>query len=65
VDHDHKTGQVRDVICRLCNMALGSARDSERTLLNLAKYLRRSQERQLQGIMCPEPRRTGSMSGSL
>lgn len=42
VDHCHRTGDRRDVICRLCNMTLGSARDSEATLLALAAYVRQA-----------------------
>jgi len=44
VDHCHETGKVRGVVCRLCNLALGGARDSESTLLNLAEYLRKSRQ---------------------
>ena len=40
IDHNHKTGKVRGIICGACNMMLGSARDSIETLLNAAEYLK-------------------------
>jgi len=40
VDHDHKTGQVRGLLCRMCNgRLLTSARDNPQTLRNAADYL--------------------------
>lgn len=39
VDHDHTTGAFRGWLCRQCNLAVGNARDSPRTLLKLADYL--------------------------
>lgn len=39
VDHCHATGKVRGLLCRGCNTALGSARDSPETLKCLARYL--------------------------
>ena len=38
VDHDHKTGKVRKVICRGCNTALGSMKENPEKLRKLAKY---------------------------
>jgi 5-methylcytosine-specific restriction endonuclease McrA len=42
VDHDHKTGKVRGMLCFLCNQALGNARDDIDVLYGLIDYLRRS-----------------------
>lgn len=39
VDHDHKTGVVRGLICEDCNVALGRFRDEKRSLLNAIRYL--------------------------
>jgi hypothetical protein len=39
VDHDHRTGRVRGVLCFNCNQALGNVRDSLRVLDQLQEYL--------------------------
>ena len=41
VDHNHKTGEVRGLLCQGCNTALGQAGDSPSTLRALADYLDR------------------------
>jgi hypothetical protein len=42
VDHDHKTGKNRELLCRLCNWVLGGAHDSidilEKSILYLKKH---------------------------
>lgn len=40
VDHDHKTGKIRGLLCHNCNNILGSANDSFEVLINAIKYLR-------------------------
>ena len=39
IDHDHKTGRVRGLLCSPCNFAIGHLRDSVELALNAAKYL--------------------------
>jgi hypothetical protein len=40
VDHDHKTGRVRALLCSLCNFAVGAIKDSPELALKMAEYLR-------------------------
>ena len=40
-DHDHKTGVFRGVLCRSCNLAIGSLRNRVDLAENAANYLRR------------------------
>lgn len=40
VDHCHKTGKVRALLCSGCNTALGSFKDDPNLLMNAIEYLR-------------------------
>ena len=42
IDHDHKTGKFRGLICRYCNLALGAVRDNIDVLWKLIEYLEKS-----------------------
>ena len=40
VDHDHKTGLIRGLLCWHCNRAIGIARDKADALARLGAYLK-------------------------
>ena len=39
VDHCHKTGKIRGLLCRNCNTSLGKFKDSPEILQNAITYL--------------------------
>lgn len=39
VDHNHKTGDIRGLLCSSCNTGLGFLKDSPEILYNAKKYL--------------------------
>lgn len=41
VDHDHKTGKIRDVLCRKCNFALGQVNDDIDYMNQLILYVKK------------------------
>lgn len=44
IDHDHKTGAVRGLLCFKCNIALGKVQDNKQILLNMIAYLEEHSE---------------------
>lgn len=42
VDHDHRTGQIRGVLCFSCNVAIGHFRDDPELMRKAIQYLERS-----------------------
>ena len=42
VDHDHKTGEVRGLLCYMCNVAVGNLEDSPERADRVAAYLRKT-----------------------
>lgn len=49
VDHDHKTGEVRGVLCATCNKTLGKFRDNPERFDKAADYLRDPPARKILG----------------
>jgi len=43
VDHNHKTGQVHELLCHLCNAMIGCAREDVAILTSAVAYLQREQ----------------------
>jgi Recombination endonuclease VII len=39
LDHDHKDGRPRSMLCRSCNLGLGNFKDSTAVLLRAYEYL--------------------------
>ena len=44
VDHCHKTGKVRDLLCNLCNLMVGVSRESTEILGSAMEYLKKHKE---------------------
>lgn len=42
VDHCHKSGKIRGLLCRHCNLLIGHAKDSVETLKNAVEYLNKN-----------------------
>lgn len=40
IDHDHKSGDIRGILCRSCNTGLGMFKDSDGLLLKALAYLK-------------------------
>lgn len=47
VDHDHKTGRIRGLLCNLCNVGLGHLKDSPELLRKAASYIEQGGHRGL------------------
>jgi len=60
LDHCHKTGQVRGLLCDHCNAALGRLKDSSATARRLADYLDKYES---QKLMNKSTRQTGQELG--
>ena len=42
IDHDHKTGKLRGLLCHQCNVGIGNFRDSIDRMINAILYLSRN-----------------------
>ncbi len=54
IDHSHETGQIRDLLCSLCNKGLGLFQEDPTILLKAVEYLRKW------GIVIVPPETVGS-----
>jgi hypothetical protein len=45
VDHDHKTNNVRDLLCGECNRGIAQLKDSPMLCIEAAKYLKKHKSR--------------------
>lgn len=41
VDHNHSTGEIRDILCTRCNLAAGNLKDSSERARKLMNYLKK------------------------
>ncbi len=41
VDHNHTTGQVRELLCDSCNLGIGAFRENTKTIEKVIKYLKK------------------------
>ena len=39
IDHDHKTGEVRNLLCQECNKGLGNFRDDVEIMQSVINYI--------------------------
>lgn len=46
VDHDHKTGEVRALLCRRCNAAYGNLKEDPKRIRSLLRYAKRWQTKE-------------------
>ena len=55
VDHCHKTGKIRGLLCHSCNMAIGQLKDNWRVLKSAYKYLKGHDKGKLEIVgECPK-----------
>jgi hypothetical protein len=43
VDHDHKTGKVRGLLCNSCNLAIGYLKENKQHFMKAIEYLERDE----------------------
>ena len=45
IDHNHKTGEIREILCFHCNVILGMVNDNRFTLANAILYLKKHRKK--------------------
>ena len=45
IDHDHKTGKLRGLLCHQCNVGIGNFKDSIDRLMNAILYLLKAKKK--------------------
>jgi hypothetical protein len=66
VDHNHKTGLVRGLLCMICNRALGKFLDNDESVAQAAEYIARPPSRAaLQRLHYTLPGRIGTKKRAL
>jgi hypothetical protein len=40
VDHNHESGEIRGLLCKECNLAIGLIKDNPKTARKMARYIR-------------------------
>lgn len=63
VDHDHKTGQVRGLLCTKCNLFVGIMEKNPK-LTEALRYLRKRRKTKLRSMKIPNYRPVGATSQS-
>lgn len=54
VDHDHKTGEIRGLLCRSCNIGIGMMKDNPEILRNAINYLETQNRKAIQKFSMSE-----------
>ena len=44
VDHDHKTGRVRQLLCGPCNLSIGLVKENVKTLNKMIEYIKKHED---------------------
>jgi hypothetical protein len=50
VDHDHKTGKVRQLLCNACNTSIGLVKENVSTLVNMIDYIKKHETGEMKKI---------------